>query len=66
MQKIRVLSQRLAQRGYKKFYFACIPYTSGMGELTNIKEIPKLLRLAAYSGLNNDIRSVDPYCEQAL
>lgn len=50
VQKIRVLSQRLAQRGYKKFYFACVPYTSGMGELTNIKEIPKLLRLAAYSG----------------
>lgn len=50
VQKIKVLSQRLAQRGYKKFYFACVPYTSGMGELSNIKEIPQLLRLAAYLG----------------
>lgn len=48
--KIKILSQKLAMRGYKSFYFACVPYTSGMGELANIKGIPQLLRLAAYSG----------------
>ena len=48
--KVLNLSKRLAVREYKKFYFACVPYTSGMGEMANTESVPRLLRLAAYSG----------------
>lgn len=48
--KIKRLCNKLTQRGYKSFYFACVPYTSGMGEYANAKGVPQLLRLAAYMG----------------
>ncbi|MBR5992989.1 MAG: PqqD family peptide modification chaperone [Lachnospiraceae bacterium] len=48
--KVVELSKKLAAREFKKFYFACVPYTSRMGELANIDSVPRLLRLAAYSG----------------
>ena len=50
VEKIKRFCNKLAQRGFKSYYFACVPYTSGMGDKANIQGVPYLLRFAAYMG----------------